>query len=158
MSILLTGEKINGATVIIAEPLPHNMPSTGYCTWYNCTRKSEHDGFCFQHKQYSNVPVAAKVKVGIAKVSEKRKVIDKLYRKIKNEILGEDNSCQIKSPACTGIADSLNHTQKRSPNNLTVLTNLKACCCISCNGYIETHDAWARHNGHTISRFAKSVK
>ena len=157
MSILLTGKKINGATVIIAEPLPHNMPSTGYCTFPICARISEHDGFCFLHKQYSSKPVPEKVKVAIPKVSEKRKVIDKLYRKIKNEILGEDNLCKVNSPACTGIADSLNHTQKRSPSNLIKRENLVSCC-ISCNGYIETHDAWARHNGHTVSRFKKELK
>ena len=154
MSILLTGKKINGTTVIIAEPLPHNMPSTGYCTWYNCTRKSEHDGFCFHHKQYSSKPVPEKVKVAIAKVSEKRKVINKEYKIIKDDILSKDDRCKIKSPECTGKAQGLNHTVKRSPSNLIERSNLVGSCN-SCNNFLECNSKWALKNGHTVSKFKK---
>ena len=126
------------------------------CTWYNCTRIIDRDKYCFHHKQYSGTPAPKKEVKAIPKVSEKRKVIDKEYKKIKTEMLKKDDRCKIKSPVCTGKAESLNHTQKRSPKNLIELGNLKGCC-ISCNGYLESHDDWARQNGHTISRFKKGV-
>ena len=122
------------------------------CVFYRCERIAEHAGYCFLHKQYSSVPAPAKVKVAIAKVSEKRKVVNREYDNIKKEILGADNLCKIKSPACTGIAQGLNHTVKRSPSNLTKRSNLVASCN-PCNNFLESNSKWALTNGHTISKF-----
>ena len=158
MSILLTGKKINGTTVIIAEPLPHNMPSTGYCTWYNCTRKSEHDGFCFQHKQYSNVPVAAKVLYEIPKISERRKRELPIYKRIVALKIEEaDGHCQLKLPGCTIYAQGGDHKAKRSPNNYIDPKNIIAACN-HCNFQKELQVELAKKKGLSISKFEKTIK
>ena len=124
------------------------------CTWYKCTIKAEANGYCFLHNAKMGNPKSEKVKAPILKVSVKRKLINKEYKKIKDSIISTDKGCKIKSPVCTGSAQGLNHIQKRSPKNLIVLNNLVACCN-ACNSYLETNDAWARKNGHTVSRFKK---
>ena len=88
----------------------------------------------------------------IAKMSAKRKEVNKEYKKIVKSKLKENPDCVVKSPECTGKAQGLNHKQKRSPKNLTELANLENCCN-ACNAYIETHPKWAKANGHFISRF-----
>ena len=114
--------------------------------------KAEPNGYCFLHNAKMGNPKAEKVKLPIAKVSVKRKQINKEYDKIKAEILTTDDQCKIRSPVCTGKAQGLNHKQKRSPGNLTKRNNLIGCCN-ACNSFLESNDAWARKNGHTVSRF-----
>ena len=65
-----------------------------------------------------------------------------------------DDSCQIKSPVCTGKAQGANHKQKRSPKNMLDKKNLERSCN-ACNRYVETHVEWAKENGHSVSRFKK---
>ena len=122
------------------------------CSWYRCTLKSEANTYCFLQNAKMGNPKALKPKKPIEKVSIKRKAVNKVYKKIKDSIISKDQSCKIRSPVCTGLAQGLNHKQKRSPKNLIVLNNLIACCN-ACNNYLETNDAWARKNGHTVSRF-----
>ena len=154
-SILLTGAKVNGTTIIITEQLPHNMPSTGYCTWYNCTRVSEHDGFCFHHKQYSSKPVPEKVKVGIAKVSERRKRELPIYKKIVADKIKEaDGHCQLKLPGCTIYAQGGDHRQKRTPKNYIDPANIFAACN-KCNLTKELQVELAKKKGLSISKFKK---
>ena len=152
MSILLTGAKVNGTTIIIAEQLPHNMPSTGYCTWYNCTRVSEHDGFCFHHKQYSNVPVAAKIKNEIPKVSERRKRDKKEYLKIVSKMLSESELCEIKEDGCQILATGLHHQIKRSPATYLDKSILIRACS-NCNLWVEINPVEAIAKGHSFSKF-----
>ena len=124
----------------------------GNCIWYRCTLKGEANGFCFLHNAKMGNPKTIKPVCNLAKASVKRKAVNKVYKKIKDNIISADKGCKIRSPACTGIAQGLNHKQKRSPKNLIVLNNLVACCN-ACNNYLENNDAWARKNGHTVSRF-----
>ena len=90
----------------------------------------------------------------IPKVSKKRAVVNRLYRKIVKEMALKDNECELKSPECTGLMQGADHTQKRSPKNLTDKKNLKRACN-ACNLYKETHPEWAEKNGHSKSRFSK---
>ena len=122
------------------------------CTWYKCTMKAEPNGYCFLHNAKMGNPKAEKTKKPINKVAEKRKVINKQYKVIKDEMLAKDDQCKIRSPVCTGKAQGLNHIQKRSTGNLTRRNNLIGCCN-ACNSFLESNDAWARKNGHTVSRF-----
>lgn len=90
----------------------------------------------------------------IAKMSAKRKEVNKEYNKIKKEMLTKDDRCKIKSPECTGKAQGLDHRQKRSPSNLIKIDNLLAACN-ACNLYKEVNPIWATNNGFSISRFKK---
>lgn len=154
MSILITGKKINGATIVIAEPLPHNMPSTGYCSFPLCKRIIDRGTHCFLHAKSFEPAKAAKAKMPIPKLSVRRKRELPIYRRIVADVLGKDDRCKIKSPVCTGKAQGLNHTVKRSPANLIEPTNLVAACN-ACNNFLESNSKWALVNGHTISKFKK---
>lgn len=125
------------------------------CKFPLCKRKIEKDGYCFLHKIYSGSKTAQEKTVNkpIAKVAAKRKVTNKEYKKIVNDMLGCNNKCEIKSPVCTGIANGLNHKQKRSPSNLIDIKNLERSCN-ACNSFVENNVDWAIENGHQISRFA----
>ena len=130
------------------------------CKFPACNFHAEANGYCCRHKIYVGAaptrspPVIKKSSKPIAKESSKRKVINKTYKKLKDEMLKENPNCEIKSPVCTGKAQGLNHKQKRSPNNLIKKENLERACN-ACNGYCEKHPKWAEQNGHQISRFKK---
>ena len=93
-----------------------------------------------------------KVPKPIAKVSEKRKKENKVYKKQVKAAAKKDDRCKVKSPVCTGKAQGLHHIQKRSPANLTDVNN-QLPACNACNLYIEENSEWAKNNGFTISRF-----
>lgn len=96
----------------------------------------------------------SKEKKPIAKMSAKRKEVQKEYVKIVKKAAKKDHRCKVKSPDCTGKMQGMNHIQKKSPANITIEKNLTPSCN-ACNLYIELNTDWARNNGHLISRFAK---
>lgn len=130
------------------------IENTKSCTFPLCTRPASDNGLCFLHGKYHGAKIAPERPKAIAKVSKKRKVINREYRKVVSEKLSKDNRCKINSPVCTGRAQGLNHKQKRSPNNLINSNNLENSCN-ACNLYCETNVGWAKKNGHFISRFKK---
>jgi hypothetical protein len=65
--------------------------------------------------------------------------------------------CAIQSPVCTHIATCVNHTAGRGIHEVLNQATWEPSCT-PCNGYIETHDQWARENGHKISRLANKNK
>lgn len=126
------------------------------CTFPLCTRVEERNGFCFLHAiHFAGEKIKTKPQP-IAKVSEKRKEINKEYKKISKAKMKVDDRCKVKSPVCTGKAQGQNHKQKRSPKNLIDINNLENSCN-ACNQYIENNTEWAKNNGHLISRFKKTV-
>lgn len=148
-----------------------------HCKFYKCTRIVEKDGYCFLHKMYAGAstsatihkdivagsPIAklqkkkesnAKPRKPIAKQSKKRKKEQPVYVAMVKAAAAEDDSCEVRSPVCTGKMQGFNHTQKTSPKNRLDRENLKRCCN-ACNDYIEKNTEWAEENGHLISRFKK---
>lgn len=99
-------------------------------------------------------PKVVKARKKIPPESKKRIAEKKVYKAQVKEIIKENPNCRINSPVCTGKAQGANHKQKRSPSNYTEKDNLEGACN-ACNGYCETHPAWAEANGHQISRFKK---
>ena len=90
----------------------------------------------------------------IAKKSAKRKVEDKVYKKIVAEFFLISKFCEVLSPICTKIAQGLNHKRKRSPKTWLDKENLERCCN-ACQTYIEENPDWAVEHGHAVSRFQK---
>lgn len=95
-----------------------------------------------------------KEKKPIAKKSAKRKIDDKEYKKIVDEMLKADNRCELKTPVCTKVAQGLHHRQKRSRFNLTNKSNLLRACN-ACNGYVETHPIESLKNNLSTSKYAR---
>lgn len=123
------------------------------CAFPLCTRIAQKNGLCIGHGIYEGeFPVAIIKELiekpkGIAKVSEKRKVQNRVLAKQVKQIKKDKPVCSIKSPACNGKTVTINHIQKRSPKNLTDPDNQEASCA-PCNQYIEDHPAWAKKHGH----------
>lgn len=122
------------------------------CEFPLCTRHPQSNGYCISHRIYSNTPVEKKQPKPIAQKSEKRKVEDKEYKKMVKEMLDEDDRCEMKTPVCTGKAQGLHHTQKRSPNNLL---NRKKCkrSCNACNLWVELNPLDAIDLKLSVSKF-----
>jgi hypothetical protein len=110
-------------------------------------------GYCRFHAKLN--PVVKEKKVYVIPHQSKKRVKDQReYVKIVKEAAKVDDRCKIKSPDCTGKMEGLNHKQKRSPKNLLMITNLERACN-ACNNFVENNTAWAKANGHLISRFKK---
>lgn len=123
------------------------------CKFPCCFRHPEKNGYCIGHKIYageSNTTAAPKQKT-IAKVSEKRKGVNKEYRLIVKDMLKTNPNCEIKEVGCTGKAQGLHHKQKRLPSNITDRNNLMRACN-SCNTWVENHPQEAIEKGLTISK------
>ena len=95
-----------------------------------------------------------KVKKAINKQSDKRKELQKEYRKIVKEMLKSNPMCEIKEVGCTGKAEGLHHKQKRSEKNLLNKEFLMRACN-SCNLWVETHPLEAMDKGYSISKHKK---
>ena len=96
-------------------------------------------------------PVKKAVKA-IAKVSDKRKVGQKAYRKIVKEMLAENPNCVIKETGCEGKAAGLHHMKKRSPATFLDKRFLIRACN-SCHLWVEIHPLEAIKKGYSLSKF-----
>jgi len=123
------------------------------CMFPCCKYPQDRGGYCLHHAKHF---AGAKIKPApkpIPKESKKRAAENRKYRKEVGKELESDPRCHINSPLCTGLAQGMNHKQKRSPKNLSLKSNLTNACN-ACNGYVENNPAWAAANGHQVSRFA----
>lgn len=118
------------------------------CEWPPCrSERIYRDGYCYDHWRHTGGKEVPKKKEPIKKISDKRKPLEREYKKLVKAMLDEDNRCEVKSPVCTGIAQGLNHKEKRSDRNLTDPDNLERSCN-ACNQYVELNKEWALKNGH----------
>jgi len=87
----------------------------------------------------------------IRKRSDKMKQQMKEYKpKVAAYLAKHENQiCLIQSPVCRKKATCINHRRRRGANLLNEEDWEPSCT--PCNLYIETHDAWARENGHLLS-------
>lgn len=89
---------------------------------------------------------------GIAKVSEKRKVDQKEYRKIVKKMLAENPNCDIKEEGCQIKATGLHHQKKRTPATFLDKRFLIRACN-SCQMWVEIHPQEAIERGYSLSKF-----
>jgi hypothetical protein len=123
------------------------------CLFPLCTRATA-DDYCIGHKMYSDAPKVEKNKVPIARLSEKRKALQKEYVAIVKQMLGEDRTCHVKAPGCHKIANGMQHIEKRSAKNLCDLKNLIRCCG-NCQTWIENNPQQAIELKVSKSKFTK---
>lgn len=90
----------------------------------------------------------------IKPLSEKRKKLQREYRKMVKTMLSENNKCQVQAPGCSHMAQGLHHIVKRSPANITDKENLIPCCN-KCNLWIEENSQLAMALGFVKSKFKK---
>ena len=124
------------------------------CAFPFCKSNSVTGPYCIGHAKMMGTEKINEPAKKISIKSVKRKVDDKLYKKILKEVLDKNPECKIKSPVCTGKAQGFDHKQKTSPNNRLNRSNLVPACN-ACNLYKEVNPVWAEQNGHSVSRFKK---
>jgi hypothetical protein len=90
----------------------------------------------------------------IAKRSEKMKAIMTALKPLYTRFLATRNVCEINSEVCTKEATCVHHTKGRGINQILDEEYWKASC-YPCNSHVETHDEFARKNGHKVSKHAK---
>lgn len=90
----------------------------------------------------------------IKKVSEKRALINrKEYEPAKKEVKKEKgNVCLVNSPVCIKEPVRIHHLKGKSSRELLSDKKYMLPCCDPCNGYIESHTAWAKQNGFKLSK------
>jgi len=94
---------------------------------------------------------------GIAKVSDKRKVLNKEYSKV-SKPLWKDKDCKVRSPECTGKAEGMHHLQGKENKDKLLDIKKMVPACNRCNTYIESHHEWAVSQGLKLKRNTKSIK
>lgn len=87
--------------------------------------------------------------------SERMRGIIAALRPLYNAFMKDKEACEIISPACTGRAECVHHTEGRGIKVILDQSKWKAACC-ACNSYVEEKDAEAREKGHKKSRHSKN--
>ncbi len=106
------------------------------------------NGFCFRHQVKKD-----KAK-GIAKVSDKRKELNKELAKVVKRLKLEHPFCEIRAEGCTGKTDCIHHKAGRIGTKLLDESYMMASCS-NCNLWVEEHDAEARAKGFKLSQHVK---
>lgn len=94
---------------------------------------------------------------GIAKVSEKRKVLNKEYSKV-SKPLWKDKDCKVRSVECTGKAEGCHHMEGKENASKLLNTKKMIPCCNRCNLWIETNHEKAVALGLKLKRNTKTSK
>lgn len=125
------------------------------CTFPNCSRHAEKNGYCIGHQAFAsfkqvNVPKKAEKK------SDVRKEEEKLYKKIVRQMFAVSNLCELKiAGVCTKIAEGLHHQKKRGANYLNKKFLKRSCN--ACNNWCEKHPKEAMKVGASVSKFKSEV-
>lgn len=85
----------------------------------------------------------------IKKVSNKRKVDNKKYLKVRKVFLESLIYCQVKG--CKKLATEVHH-QKGRIGKLLTDTNYFVGVCRECHSKIELEPTWAKENGYSLNR------
>lgn len=96
-------------------------------------------------------PVVKPKQKPIPKVSEKRKQVNKDYKKV-SQPLWKGKKCKVKSPNCTKEAQGIHHLKPKVNTHDLLDTKNMLPACNACNTYIEDFPVWAKQNGFKISK------
>jgi len=102
----------------------------------------------YKAKEPSSKPLAKKP---INPKSEKMKVLDAAYSKLRRKFMEEKPMCEAKLHCCTGSSTDVHHKKGRGQYHLVVSTWLSVCR--SCHSYIEEHPADAIELGLSDTRY-----
>ena len=101
------------------------------CSYEYCTCIAERNGKCASHNRQERRAETDALKqkkvYRIPKQSDKRKVEDKQYAKLRREYLKEHPECQIKLFGCTYVATEIHHLESRGIRLNKVESWLSSC-------------------------------
>lgn len=118
----------------------------------NCTPLCPYKerNWCPVHQGYT-VPQ----KTEVNKVSEKKKELDKQYRKLRAKFLKENPKCLPQLVGCTKRATDVHHMAGRIGDEYLNVKNFLPVCR-KCHDTLEKSPAAARRDGFSKSRLAKN--
>jgi len=101
------------------------------CLIPECNNLAERNGYCASHNREQRRAETEALKpkkiYQIKKQSDKRKVEDKQYAKLRREYLQEHPECQIKLFGCTYVATEIHHLESRGIRLNKVESWLSSC-------------------------------
>jgi len=135
------------------------MKEDNICEWpVKCVSIQQNGSdYCAMHSKAMGIKAVkeGKVKNPIKPKSDKQKEIDKELKKLYPVFLAEKKFiCEIQSPECTKTAVCIHHKKGRGINEVLDVETFMASCT-ACNGYVESHDTWAREKGFKINIHSK---
>lgn len=107
---------------------------------------------CGRYCRLHLVPKTPKA-VTIKKESEKKKDLNKIYQKVRAEYLKYHPVCEFKE--CKEKARDIHHKAGKVGELFTDPNHFMACCREH-HSLIELNPAWAKQQGYSISRLAKT--
>lgn len=116
---------------------------TAFCPYKN-------KNYCPVHQDYK-VPVKKEVN----KVSEKKKDLDKQYKKIRAKYLREHPMCEAKIEGCGKVAVEIHHKRGKVGEEDYLNPEFFLATCSHCHKIIEVNPAWAKQQGFSLSRLSK---
>ena len=122
------------------------------CKVPTCSNYFKYNRYC-GHVGYS-VP---EPKV-IEKVSEKRKELDKEYKKARAKFLKEHPLCMAALIGCHKKANQIHHMKGRATDEDYLNEKYFLSACGNCHEIIERNPVFSKKNGLSVSRLSKVVK
>lgn len=96
-------------------------------------------------------PAEPKKRAPIAKVSAKRKELNKEYSKT-TKPLWQGKTCRVNAPGCTIQAQGMHHLEGKENAEKLLNTKKQIPACNHCNTYIEDNHAWAVEHGFKLKK------
>lgn len=120
-----------------------------------CTDKT-----CRNYQRYcrSHINFSIPEKKEIEKVSEKRKELDKQYKKVRKQYLTAHPFCEAKiEGVCTKVSTDIHHMKGKATEQEYLDSNLFLAVCRQCHDVITKNSRWAIDNGLSVSRHKKTA-
>jgi hypothetical protein len=120
----------------------------------NCQVKgcSNEGRYCRKHASLTIKPVPE-----INKVSEKKKEMDKQYKKIRAAFLKSHPFCEANIEGCGKVAVEIHHKRGRIGEDDYLNDKYFLAVCRPCHHLLELNPAWAKQNGFSLSRLSKKA-
>jgi hypothetical protein len=91
----------------------------------------------------------------LAEKSERRKVIDRQYKKIADQFKKDHPRCEASLEGCTHTTTQIHHMKGRCTDEDYLNPDYFLAVCFNCHRIIEENPVWAIAEGLSLSRLAK---
>jgi hypothetical protein len=116
------------------------------------------DPKCANYQRYCRIHIGFTVPSTpeINKVSDKKKQLDKEYKKVRKQYLSAHPLCEAKiEGVCSKVAVEIHHRAGKATEEDYLNSDLFLAVCRKCHSTLEVNPAFARQKGFSISRLSK---
>jgi hypothetical protein len=122
--------------------------SRNICTVKGCRNEG---AYCRLHLSFS-VPTTPEIN----KVSDKKKQLDKEYKKVRKQYLSAHPLCEAKiEGVCSKVAVEIHHRAGKATEEDYLNSDLFLAVCRPCHNVIEKNTAFSKQQGFSVSRLSK---